>query len=263
MAHYAGIDVGSSATKAVVLDAERRVRGRGHAYSAADFVTAAETAYAQALEQAGIAAADVAGVVATGYGRTNVAFASGRRTEIDCHARGAYHHFPRAITVVDIGGQDNKVIQVDAQGRRVHFTMNRKCAAGTGSFLEEMALRLKLPVEDLGRLAEQATDPAVSIGSFCTVFAMTEILSKIRAGVRAEDLARAALVSVAKRVLEAHTFTGEVVATGGVVAHQPLMRQILEEILNTAVHLPPHPQHAGALGAALAAVPSREEQSDG
>jgi predicted CoA-substrate-specific enzyme activase len=196
----------------------------------------------------------VGACVATGYGRQNVAFATGRRTEIDCHGRGAYHQFPRAITVVDIGGQDNKVIQVNAAGQRVHFTMNRKCAAGTGSFLEEIGLRLKIPLEQLSELAGRSQDHSVQIGSYCTVFAMTEILSKIREGVRAEDLARAALVSVARRVLEAHAFSGEVVATGGVVAHNPLMPQILQEVLQIAVLVPDHPQHTGALGAALAAL---------
>jgi len=250
----------------VVIDAAQQVVGRGLVRSAADFAAAADAALDQALEQAGAARADLDQVIATGYGRTNVAIATGRRTEIDCHARGAYHHFAHAITVVDIGGQDNKIIQLDEQGRRLHFTMNRKCAAGTGSFLEEMGLRLNIPLDELGQLADESTDHSVSIGSYCTVFAMTEILAKIRAGVKAADLARAALVSVARRILEAHTFSGEVVATGGVVAHHPRMRDILEEILGTRVYLPPFPQYVGALGAALQAgrqAQDPKERADG
>ena len=108
-------------------------------------------------------------------------------------------------------------------------------------------------------LAENSTDPQVQIGSYCTVFAMTEILSKIRAGVRPEDLARAALVSVAKRVLETQAITTDVVATGGVVAHNPVMKGILKEILKTEVHIPPHPQHIGAFGAALVAASEHKE----
>jgi len=266
MVLFAGIDVGSSATKAVLIDADKQVVGRGLAHSAADFAAAAQAACDQALEQAGARQTDLDQVISTGYGRTNVAFATGRRTEIDCHARGAYHHFPQAITVVDIGGQDNKIIQVDEAGRRVHFTMNRKCAAGTGSFLEEMGLRLNIPLDQLGTLADKSTDHTVSIGSYCTVFAMTEILAKIRSGVRPEDLARAALVSVAKRVLEAQAFSGQVVATGGVVAHHPRMRDILADILGAEVCLPPFPQHVGALGAALQAhreAQGPKERADG
>ncbi len=258
---FAGIDVGSSATKAVCIDENLNVAGRGHAYSAADFEGAARKAFGQALEEAGASESDVKAVVSTGYGRTNVAFATRRRTEIDCHARGAYHYFPMAITVVDIGGQDNKVIEIDGNGKRISFSMNRKCAAGTGSFIEEMALRLKVPVHQVNELAEAATDESVSIGSYCTVFAMTEILGKIREGVKAEDLARAALVSVAKRVLEAHVFTGQVIATGGVVAHHPIMRKILQQTLGADVKVPPFPQHTGAMGAALFAAGAHGKES--
>jgi predicted CoA-substrate-specific enzyme activase len=251
---FAGIDVGSSATKAVLLDSARQAKGKGLTDSGADFPKAAREVYRQALEQAGAQESDVVSVVSTGYGRTNVDFATARRTEIDCHAKGAFHHFPRAITVIDIGGQDNKVIQIDAQGRRLKFAMNRKCAAGTGSFVEEMALRLKVPLSGISQMAEKATDPKVKIGSYCTVFAMTEILAKIRSGVKPEDLARAALESVARRVLETQAIVGEVVATGGVVAHNTVMKDILKQVLKVEVHLPPDPQHVGALGAALTAM---------
>jgi predicted CoA-substrate-specific enzyme activase len=251
MAWFAGIDVGSQATKAVVIDEKNEVVGLGLFPSGADFEKAAHRSYEQALASANLVQNQVIFVMATGYGRSNVDFSQRSRTEIDCHARGAYHHFPQKITIVDIGGQDNKVIQLDESGRRQSFSMNRKCAAGTGSFLEEMALRLKIPMAQFSELAEKSTDRSVKIGSFCTVFAMTEILSKIRSGVKAEDLAWAALDSVARRVLESQTFTGKVVATGGVVAHHPVMKTILAKTLNTEVCFPPHPQHTGALGAAL------------
>ena len=257
MALYAGIDVGSGYTKAVVLDDDAGVVGSGLTHSGADFSAAAERARDEALAEAGatlgVEAAQLDAVVSTGYGRTNVAFATSRRTEIDCHARGAFHHFRRAITVVDIGGQDNKVIRVDDAGRRINFNMNRKCAAGTGSFLEEIAFWLKIPLKDFSGLADRSTDPNVSLGSYCTVFAKTEILARIREGVKAEDLARAAIESVAKRVLESQVITGAVVLTGGVVAHVPRMRQTLARVLDTTVEVPPNPQHTGALGAALAA----------
>jgi predicted CoA-substrate-specific enzyme activase len=257
MTLYAGIDVGSGYTKAVLLDESGTVRGRGLTHSGADFAAAAARARDEALAAAGVgigATGDaITAGVATGYGRTNVAFADASRTEIDCHARGAYHHFGKAMTVVDIGGQDNKVIRVDDAGRRIDFTMNRKCAAGTGSFLEEIAFWLKIPLEDFSGLADRSTDPSVTLGSYCTVFAKTEILARIREGVKPEDLARAAIESVARRVLESRLITGMVVLTGGVVAHVPRLRQILADVLHTHVEVPPDPQHTGALGAALAA----------
>ncbi len=256
MALYAGIDVGSSATKVVIVDVDLRVVGRGLCPSAADLAGAAHRAFQQALDQAGLEAASVSGITSTGYGRNNVDFATGTRTEIDCHGRGAWHGFQRAITVVDIGGQDCKVIRLDGTGRRLDFAMNRKCASGTGAFLEQMAHRLGVPVGQLGALAARSADPGITISSYCTVFAQTEILARIRAGVKAEDLARAALESVAKRVLEQLAPTGEVVATGGVVAHVPQMQTVLEAVLGTTVLLPAYPQHAGALGAALVAANS-------
>jgi len=253
MGLYAGIDVGSGYTKAIVIDEAPTVVGRGLTHSGADFAAAADRARDEALAEAGAEADPIAACVSTGYGRSNVSFATAHRTEIDCHARGAYHGFPRAITVVDIGGQDNKVICVDDAGKRVNFTMNRKCAAGTGSFLEEIAYQLKIPLKDFSGLAEQSTDPDISIGSYCTVFAKTEILARIRDGVHVADLARAAIESVAKRILESQVITGTVVLTGGVVAHVPYLRRTLAEILDADVQVPPDPQHTGALGAALVA----------
>lgn len=251
---FAGIDVGSVATKVVLLDADARVVGRGLSPSPPDLADASSSSLEQALEQAGATRSDLAGVVSTGFGRESVGFASGQRTEIDCHARGAFHCFPMAMVVVDIGGQDNKLIHVDARGRRLQFILNRKCASGTGAFLEELAMRLRIPLERLSELASQSQRADVRLGSHCTVFAMTEILSRIREGVPIEALVRAAYGAVARRILEAGVITGEVVATGGVVAYHPLLREILALELGTPVHLPPFPQYIGALGAALAAA---------
>ena len=257
---FAGIDVGSSATKAVVYQSTtRRIAGVGLSYSAANFEKAAQHAYQQALTMAGIDQKAVGSLYTTGYGRENVAYRNGTRTEIDCHARGAYFHYTKAMVVVDIGGQDNKVIQLDEHGRRLKFSMNRKCAAGTGSFLEELATRLRIKPEDLNQLATQSQDHSIRLGSFCTVFAMTEILARIRQGVHAADLARAAFVSVAQRIVESHNFEQDVVATGGVVAHNPLMGEILSQTLSVKVDIPPYSQHVGALGAALSAAQSSQE----
>lgn len=248
---FAGIDVGSAATKAVLLDADGRVVAHHVRCSGADLVAAAETVLDVALAQAGAPRASLARVVATGFGRSVVPGAHETRTEIACHARGAYHHVPEAITVIDVGGQDNKVIRVAADGRQIGFRMNRKCAAGTGAFLEEIAHRLDVGLGELELLARQATDRTVRIGSYCTVFAATEVLARIRGGASLPDLAWAAFDSVAQRVLEMGRAEGTVVLTGGVAEHCPVLAEILAARLGRAPIVPPDAQCAGALGAAL------------
>ena len=262
---YCGVDLGASATKVVVVDAAGAMVGSSVRPSGVDYRAAAEAGRDEALARAGRAAADVARTIATGYGRDNVGFADERRTEIQCHGVGVYHHVGRAVTVVDIGGQDNKVIRLDASGHRLHFRMNRKCAAGTGAFLEEIALRLDLPLAALDALAAGAPT-AVQLSSFCTVFAKTEILAHLRRGVPVGAIVRGAFSSVVARVVEMDPLEGEVVLTGGVVAHNPTVAVLLEARLGRAVTVPPHPQLMGALGAALVALagpePSVEEGSD-
>ena len=176
-----GIDVGSCTTKAVLINRERDILASRVIYSGTDFQDASAKAWDECLRKAGLGREAVAAVVSTGYGRKSVPFATRTVTEISCHGRGCLHFFPGPITVVDIGGQDNKIIKLDAAGRRVSFKMNRKCAAGTGAFLEEMALRLRLPIEELDRLARSA-DGEVVLGSYCTVFTATEVLEKIKSG---------------------------------------------------------------------------------
>jgi predicted CoA-substrate-specific enzyme activase len=248
---FCGVDVGASATKQVLLDGSGQVRGRAVLPSGVDYQATARAALTAALSQAGLPGdAPLRRTVATGYGRHNVSFADQALTEIHCHAAGCYHAFRRAITVVDIGGQDNKVIHLDSDGRRVDFRMNRKCAAGTGAFIEEIALRLSIPLEEIERLAGSAGQ-AVRLSSFCTVFAKTEILSHLRAGVPVAQLARGALLAVVQRVVEMDPLAGEVVLTGGVVAHNPTLAVLLGERIGREVLVAPHPQFTGAHGAAL------------
>ena len=181
-----------------------------------------------------------------------------RMTEIACHGKGAHFHFPERITVIDIGAQDSKVIHLDQSGRRTGFKMNRKCAAGTGAFLDEIAYRLDLPLSELNGLAERSAKEA-PLGSFCTVFAATEILEKIRSGVKVEDIVKGAFRSVVKRIVEMDTVDGTLVLTGGVVAHNPLLRGLAEEAFKTPARVPPEPQFTGAFGAALLAVERNEK----
>jgi predicted CoA-substrate-specific enzyme activase len=191
--------------------------------------------------------------VSTGYGRKNVAYRDDTRTEIGCHAKGCYFYFPKAITIIDIGGQDNKIIKLDEAGRRLGFKMNRKCAAGTGAFLEEMSPRLDIPLEDMDRLARQSED-MVKLGSFCTVFSATEVLQNIRQGRKVADIVKGLFFSVIKRVSEMDSLSENVVMTGGVVAHNPFLVRMMEEIIGRSILVPDYPQLTGAVGAALYAM---------
>ena len=191
--------------------------------------------------------------VSTGYGRKNVSFARDTKTEIGCHAKGCFLYFPFATTVIDIGGQDNKIIKLDASGKRTGFKMNRKCAAGTGAFLEEMAMRLDVSLEEMNGLASQS-DNMVKLGSFCTVFSATEVLENIRQGKKLPDIVKGVYYSMIKRVLEMDALTEKVVLTGGVVAHNAYMVKMTEEMIGRKILVPEYPQLTGAIGAALYAL---------
>jgi len=247
---FAGIDVGTTTTKAVVIDADKNILGRFVRRSGTDLVYSASQALAEALAQAQAGADSIQALVATGYGRKIVPFAQQTRTEISCDGRGCHHYFPEAITIVDVGGQDCKVIKLDAQGRLVGFKLNRKCAAGTGAFLEEIAHKLDIPIADLNGLAQAATETA-KIGSYCTVFTATEILDRIRAGERTEDIVRGLFDSIARRIVEMDTLSGRVIMTGGVVAYNAIVAEILSERAGVRVESAPHPQEVAAFGAAL------------
>jgi len=249
---FCGVDLGASATKVVLVDGEGETRARVVRLSGVDYAATARECLADALVEADGTPGRVRRTVSTGYGRRNVEFADATRTEIHCHAAGCHHLVPGPITVVDIGGQDNKVIRLDAAGKRIDFKMNRKCAAGTGAFIEEMALRLGVELAEMETLAE-ATDQRVKLSSFCTVFAKTEILAHLRQGVPVEQIVRGAYHSVVNRVVEMDPLAGRVVMTGGVVAHHPAIADILAERLGREVTVPPFPQFTGALGAALSA----------
>ena len=251
---FSGVDVGSSTTKVVLLDGDKDLLGWAVRKSGTDLANMAELCLREALAKAGIEERPhYLRTIATGYGRKNVRYRDGDKTEISCHAKGCYHYFPQAMTVIDIGGQDNKVIQLDEEGRGINFKMNRKCAAGTGAFLEEMALRLDIPLTEMNRLAVQSTD-LVELGSFCTVFSATEVLEKIRQGKMVSDIVKGLFLSVLKRVMEMDLLGERVVMTGGVVAYNPYLVTMMESLIHRPVLVPEHPQLTGALGAALFAL---------
>jgi predicted CoA-substrate-specific enzyme activase len=252
---FVGIDSGSWNTKAAAVSPAGELLASAVVRTAADIVGASERALELALTSAGAGRGDVLAIWSTGFGRHAIPFANGNRTELDAHARGVVNYVKGPLTIVDIGGQDAKIICVDAQGRRISHRMNRKCAAGTGSFLEEMALRLGVPIEGLAQLAQASTEH-VELGSFCTVFTATELLGLIRQGKRPADLAKASYRSLVKRILEMDTLHDTIVGTGGVIAHHEPVRQLLGAALEKQVIVPPHPQEMGAFGVALAALAS-------
>ncbi len=257
-----GLDIGSTTTKAVVMDLERQVLGQAVLTSGGYFEERAEKAIREALEKAARSLADVAWITATGYGRLRAPRADQTVTELSCHARGAFYHVPRKITVVDIGGQDNKIISIDEHGRRGRTKMNRKCAAGTGAFIENAARQLDLDSQQMQSMASCAAG-VVEIGSFCTVFAATEIIEHLRRGSAKDSIARGVLRAVALRAFEMERFCGEVVLTGGVAEHFPLVAEELAQLSGCPVTIPPHPQTAGALGAALYALDALEKKERG
>ncbi len=252
MGHYCGIDIGASTAKLAIVDEAGGIVARALKRSGVDYARVAEELLDEALAAASLERSQIVRSVSTGYGRDNVDFAADTRTEIHCHGTGCYHEVGRRISIIDIGGQDNKIIHMDDAGRRREFKMNRKCAAGTGAFIEEIALRLGLTVEQLDPLAAAAAEP-VRLGSFCTVFTKTEILSHLRRGAAVESIVRGAFISVVDRIVEMDPLEGEVVATGGVIAHNPTIVEIISERLGREVIVPEAPQFTGALGAALTA----------
>jgi len=236
----------------VVLSGDGRIIGSATVRTGVDLPSAAQTAISDALLAAGVKDDDTKGIrtVSTGFGRKNVSGADASKTEIACHARGCYSFYPEAITIVDIGGQDSKVIRLDASGRREHFKMNRKCAAGTGAFLEEIAARLEISLDKLNEKAATAESEA-TIGSYCTVFAATEILTRIRGGADISSIVRGIFSSVVNRILEMDPLEGKIVLTGGVVAYNPFIVEMIAKRVDGPVVMPPEPQLTGALGAAL------------
>ena len=192
--------------------------------------------------------------MATGYARNGVMIADTTITEITCHARGVHHLMPEARTVIEIGGQDSKLLRLDAGGQVRDFAMNDRCAAGTGRFLEMVAQRLGVGLERLGELAKAGAQPA-AISSMCAVFAETEIIGLLAGGGKAEDIAAGVQAAVASRVL---SMTGREVATPiaftGGVAMIPGMREALSAAMGRPVAIAPQPQFTGALGAAILAA---------
>jgi predicted CoA-substrate-specific enzyme activase len=247
----AGVDIGSLTAKAVVLGDEG-IAGYCVMTGGSDVTAAAERVLATALESAGVRHADLAAIVATGYGRAKVPLAGKSVTEITCDAIGTHFLVPGARLVIDVGGQDSKVIGLDEAGRVSDFAMNDKCAAGTGRFLEVMAHALEIDLAQLGP-ASLRHKKHVDISSMCTVFAESEVVSLIAEGYAREDILHGLHQAIASRITamaRGMEMNGTVVVCGGVAKNTGVVRAF-EERLKTKVKVPPEPQIVAALGAAI------------
>ncbi len=250
-----GIDIGSLSTDAVLINEKKEIVTYEVIATGASSKKACDKIFKHILDVTKLEAKDIDYTVATGYGRIKVPFANEVVTEITCHAKGANHFFPDARTVIDIGGQDSKAIKLDAKGNVVDFSMNDKCAAGTGRFLEVMARTLEIELDDMGELSLKGKDN-VSISSLCTVFAESEVVSLIGADHKVPDICKALHISIAKRVSAQAKRVGleeTVVMTGGVAKNIGVVRELEKKLLCT-IKMPEEPQIIGALGAAIIAL---------
>ncbi|HWQ73853.1 MAG TPA: acyl-CoA dehydratase activase [Syntrophomonas sp.] len=251
----AGIDIGSTTTKAVILKDDDQFTYALQP-TGLDIGAVSRQVINEACEKAGLAFEDLARIVATGYGRISIPFATTTITEITCNAAGVHYFYPNASLVVDIGGQDSKVIKLDGKGRVMQFAMNDKCAAGTGKFLEVAAQTLEIPVSEMGTVSMQSKNKA-AISSTCTVFAQTEIVSLIARQTNKEDIAAGLHESIVSRVYGLISSVNpdpkaEVVLTGGVAKNAAIV-QLLERMLGRKISIPADPQIVTALGAAILA----------
>jgi predicted CoA-substrate-specific enzyme activase len=248
----AGIDAGAATTKAVLLK-DREIVGYRISGTAFDFLTSAEKIYTELLLASDIDKDDVETVYATGYGRNSISFADKGISEITAHAKGVYFLFPEVRGIIDVGGQDSKIIVVE-DGHVTDFLMNDKCAAGTGKFLEYTAKALEVSIEDLGNIALTSSHPA-GITSMCTVFAESEVISLRARGIAKQDIAAGLIAGVAQRVVvmaKRMALTDHIAFVGG-VAKNAGMKVALETELGVALFVPFEPQITGALGAAISA----------
>ncbi len=254
-----GIDIGSVSTEAVILDIDERKDYKILSYAViktgSDSKAAAEKSFKMALSETKLNRNEINYIVATGYGRVIVEFANKNITEITCHASGVTLLFPDILTIIDIGGQDSKVIKIDRTSKKpIDFLMNDKCAAGTGRFLEVMAKTLEINLENFGEIF-LSTKEKVDITSTCTVFAESEIVSLIGRGIAKEKIIKGLIYSIADRIISMVSRVGletPVCLTGGVAKNSGITSAI-EEKLGIKLQIPFEPQITGALGAAYLA----------
>jgi predicted CoA-substrate-specific enzyme activase len=255
MIYAAGIDVGSTQTKGIIIDQERRIVARALGMTGANVTRAGQNCFNEALKLANLKREDVHYIVGTGYGRYKVTFGDAQITEISCHARGAKYLFPNTRTVIDMGGQDAKGIKVGDDGEVKDFVMNDKCAAGTGRFLANAAEALLLGLDDIGEISLKAKNP-VRLTTVCTVFVESDIMSYLAQNKKVEDILGGVHSAIAARTISLVRRVGiepEITFTGGVSRNLGMVRG-LEEKLGMPLNVSPDSHFVGALGASLFAL---------
>lgn len=253
--YYAGIDSGSTTTNAVIMDNKKQILASSTIPTGVQIMESANRALEEALLKADINRKQISRTVTTGYGRAGISFREKEVTEITCHAKGAFFLNPAVRTVIDIGGQDSKVIRLDENGTVYDFVMNDKCAAGTGRFLELMSQSLGLTMEEIGTRGIDTKEDIV-ISSMCSVFAQSEVVSLIASGKRVEDIIHGLNRSIAAKVLSLagrKVLEREWMMTGGVARNIGVVNAV-EEKLGGKVIVPNEPEICGAIGAALIAI---------
>jgi len=258
MSYTLGIDIGSTTSKCVLLENGVTIVAKS-LVQAGTGTEGPRQAYESILKQSGLEKEDISYTVATGYGRTTFEDMDENMSELSCHAKGVFRIMPEVRTIIDIGGQDAKVIQLSDKGTIANFVMNDKCAAGTGRFLDVMAGILQLEVSELETYAKKAEEP-VKISSTCTVFAESEVISQLSKNVDLSNLIAGICASVASRVggLAKRTGIKEQVCMSGGVAKNGGVREALSKELGTQVHYTKDAQYMGALGAAIAAFEKKK-----
>ena len=249
----AGIDIGSITAKAAVLN-EKHILGTKVVFTGYNAGKAARTVLDDLLQMIDPSEADIEAIVATGYGRNTVAFADKAITEITCHGAGAHFIDPEVRFIIDVGGQDSKVIRINEAGKVIDFAMNDKCAAGTGRFLEVMARALEVNLDEFGEIFKKAQNPA-KISSICTVFAESEVISLISKGESRENIIAGIHESVASRISAMARRVGivePVMMTGGVAKNEGAVKA-LENKLGVSIRVSDYAQVNGAIGAAMLA----------
>lgn len=255
MIYAAGVDVGSTQTKAILVNEKQEIVARSLIDTGANVIRAADNAYAELLRNAKVKKEQVVYVVGTGYGRYKVTFGDAQITEISCHAKGAYYLFPKTKTVIDMGGQDAKGIKVGEGGEVKDFVMNDKCAAGTGRFLANAAEAVGISLDEIGKISLQAKNP-VRLTTVCTVFVESDIMSYLALGKKIEDILGGVHSAIAARTISLVRRVGiepEVTFTGGVSKNLGMVRA-LEEKLGLKLNVSPDSHFVGALGASLFAL---------
>jgi len=249
-----GIDIGSATCKSVILKDGKNIAGKA-VFPLGTGTQGPQKVFELALADARVRREDLNRIMVTGYGRFTFDPADSQRSEITCHAAGIHFLIPEIRTVLDIGGQDIKVLRLNDRGGVENFVMNDKCAAGTGRFLEVMAKVLSVKTEELGALSMQSTQE-VSISNTCTVFAESEVISKLSSGVTLPDLVAGIHASVAKRAVALAFRNGierEVAMSGGVALNHGIVAALSRE-MKMPIQVHELAQYAGALGAAIHAV---------